>query len=107
MAKISKTEGKKIGKKPAKIHSDEYVDSLINSPFDGMRIWTHGYDDDGGLDAPDDELVANIAGVLRKADELVSFAKEYGRRAGLRDDRDPLTPQAIRRIATRLAKGSK
>ena len=92
----------KIGKKPAKMRSDEYVDSLINSPFDGMRIWTHGYDDDGGLGAPEDELVENIAGVLRKAHELVAFAKAYGRRTRVRDVDDPLTPRAIRRIATRL-----
>jgi hypothetical protein len=93
----------KIGNKPAKMRSDEYVDSLINSPFDGMRMWAHGYDDDGGLGATDDEVVTNIAGVLRKAHELVAFAKAYGYRTGVLDDRDPLTPRAIRRIAARLA----
>lgn len=93
----------KIGEKPAKMRSDEYVDSLINGPFDGMRIWAHGYDDDGGLDAPDDELVANIIGVIRKASELVSFVREYGRLAGLLHFDDPLTPVVMRKIAKRIA----
>lgn len=104
MAKKSATDGKKIAGKPARMRSDEYVDALINSPFDGLRGWTFNYDDSGGSGAPTEEFVDNVVGVASKAGQLVAFIKEYGRRAGLRDDFGPLTALAIRKIVRHMAK---
>jgi hypothetical protein len=68
------------------------ADMLIGG-IDGLKTWTWGYDDDGGVCAPKDELITNMVGIIERAQTLVSIF----RRNCLKRHVTEMTPAEIRK----------
>jgi hypothetical protein len=79
------------------------VDKLING-LDGLRELTWGYDDDGGLDAPDHDLVTNVVGIVERAQTLVALVHRHAAdTAGSAGT--ALSASQIRKIVMRTVEG--
>jgi hypothetical protein len=81
------------------------IDNATNGP-DGLRDWTWGYDDDGGLGAQTDELVENLVGIVERAQTIVSIVKRRGLDVGVRKFHGhvELTTIEIRKIVDMLVR---